>query len=117
MLSINTSHTVPLGNTVRGRGTSAGGAAVAVTIPGKTGYKLIICAVQWSYSATPTGGKLTIASESVAIEWEIDVAVANPGGYQLLIEIPSGEDATITLAAPGGAVVGKVNVQGAYIFG
>jgi hypothetical protein len=71
-------------------GTSAGGASVAVTIAAAgVGSRHYLWSVVASYSATPTGGGLTTTG-LVGDEIALDIATA--------------------LAAPGGAVVGKVNV-------
>ena len=92
--------------------TGAGGAAVSITIAATTnGTKRVIDGVHWSYSAAPTGGRLTIASGAQAT-YDLDIAAAGPG----YVNFPGGfkglpaTSLVVTLAAPGGAVVGKINI-------
>jgi hypothetical protein len=92
-------------------GTSAGGAAVAVTVsaPGSS-QRHYLEAVACSYSATPTGGGLTSTG---LVGDELDVHV--PGTGPVTVDChgapcEAGTALVVTLAAPGGAVVGKVVV-------
>lgn len=92
--------------------TAGANAAVTITIPAPgpgrgTVLKMLAC----SYSAAPTNGKITVADGTGTI-FEVDITAA--GTYNA----PIPEDGltcapasavTITLAAGGAAVVGKVN--------
>jgi hypothetical protein len=93
------------------RSTSAGGAACTVALAGDADRGHVIGEVIWSYSAAPTGGKLTIASASDTL-FEVDITAAGPDVVTFTPPLLTGksEAATVTLAAPGGAVVGKLNV-------
>jgi hypothetical protein len=67
--------------------------------------------VTWSYSAAPTGGKITIAINGVTV-WEQDITAAGPGQFDFskapLYTGTLNQALTITLASGAGAVVGKV---------
>lgn len=94
--------------------TSAGGAAVSITLAAVTGpdRKRVIDRVDWSYSAAPTGGRLTIASGAQAT-YDLDIAAAGPGVVDFSRGGFKGLAATslvVTLAGGGGAVVGKLNI-------
>jgi hypothetical protein len=92
-------------------GTSAGGASVAVTIAAAgVGSRHYLWSVVASYSATPTGGGLTTTG-LVGDEIALDIATAVPVAVQLNgVPCDLNTALVVTLAAPGGAVVGKVNV-------
>lgn len=92
--------------------TGAAGAAATITLAaGTAGQVRALDAVFWSYSAAPTGGKLTIASTGQPT-FDLDVTAAGPG----FLNLPGGfrgmpgATVVVTLAAPGGAVIGKVAV-------
>jgi len=91
-------------------GTSAGGAAVAITIAAATNKRHLVHHVQWSYDTAPTGGMLTITSAGVT-KFEVTISAAGPGGFGISIVSGVGEAIVITLAGGGGAVVGKINAQ------
>lgn len=85
--------------------------AVATISNGKN-YTIKGRMVHYSYSAAPTGGKLTIKSGTTVIS-EVDVTAAGPGHLPL-----NGFDSTVnetlsaTLAAGGVGVSGKVSISG-----
>jgi hypothetical protein len=92
------------------QGTSGAGAAVTVTVAGVTGQTHYLHGVQWSYSAAPTGGRLT-SSGLVGDDVDLDVTEAGPESVECFgAPAASGGALAVTLAAPGGAVVGKVAV-------
>jgi hypothetical protein len=92
-------------------GTSAAGAAVSVTVTAAgEGSRHYLWGVKYSYSATPTGGKLTTAG-LVGDEIDLDIAGAGPMDVNTLgAPAVVNTDLVVTLAAPGGAVVGKLAV-------
>jgi hypothetical protein len=72
-----------------------------------------IAGVSWSYSAAPTGGSLTIADGSNTI-LSVDITAAGPGFLNFSpskIGTPN-QSMTITLAAGGSGIVGKLTVNG-----
>jgi len=90
----------------------AGGAASAITIvapAASSGRFILIERVDWSYSAAPTGGRLTI-TDGTSTFFDIDITAAGPGFAEVYRRITKETNAIVTLAAPGGAVVGKLNV-------
>lgn len=68
--------------------------------------------VYWSYSGTPTGGGLSIASDLDSLI-ELDITNGGPGFLPLGdFPIVLGEELLVTLNGGGGSVVGKVSVLG-----
>jgi hypothetical protein len=94
----------------KAQSTGSAGAATTITLAAATNYAFTIQDIQWSYSAAPTGGKLTIANDGVT-ELEFDITAAGPGSLSLYFPGTVSKAVVVTLAAPGGAVVGKLNVQ------
>ena len=90
----------------------AAATAAVLTFAAEPDAAHVVREVTWSYSASPTGGRLTIADGSDTI-FDIDITAAGPG--QALFG--SGKQGhvntamTITLASGAGAVVGKVNAS------
>lgn len=84
--------------------------AAVVTLAAVTDLEHVVHNIQWSYSDAPTGGKLTITVAAVIV-WEVDITAAGPGGFGMPIAGDDNEAVVITLAAGGGSVVGKLNVQ------
>lgn len=76
----------------------------------------VISGVAWSYDGVPTNGSLVILDGAVRI-FAVSITTAGPGFIPF--DPPfKGTDAatmTVTLAAPGGAVSGKLNVLGHFI--
>lgn len=91
--------------------TSGAGASVAITIAADAVRRRVIDAVHFSYSAAPTGGRLTIASGAQAT-YDVDITAAGPGQ----VTFPGGfkglaaTSLVVTLAGGGGAIVGKLNI-------
>lgn len=86
--------------------------AAVATISATSGGRIKAKKVMWSYSATPTGGKLTIASASTTIH-EVDIPAAGPGWADLDgLETAVGEALSATLAGGSGSVLGKVTLTG-----
>lgn len=87
------------------------GTGVAVTLLGSPGKRQKVQQITWSYSATPTGGRLSTTGLE-GTELDFDITAGGPGGVPLP---PSsygkvGANVTITLAAGGGSVIPKINV-------
>lgn len=95
------SHNAPAANT-----------AAVVTLAASSGQAYRLTLLAYSYSASPTGGRVTIA-DGVSTVFDLDVTSTwevlthlTPGG----ILITSGNACTITLAAGGAGISGKLNV-------
>ena len=84
--------------------------AATVTITASATSPVYIKGVVCSYTATPTGGALTIA-EGVTPVFSVDLPTAGPHVIPVELIIAAGSNAVITLADPGGAIVGKLNVN------
>ncbi len=95
------------------RATSAAGAACSVTYSNTSAKKLRAKGggIIFSYSADPTGGGITVVAGSLTL---LDVDITD-GGLGFLpfagFDIPKDnvDDVVVTLKAPGGTVVGKLN--------
>jgi hypothetical protein len=88
----------------------AAATAAVITIAAVANRKHWIHNIQWSYSADPTGGRITITSGGVT-KFDVDVTTGGPGGFGLEIVGGVNEEIVITLASGGGTVVGKLNAQ------
>jgi hypothetical protein len=66
--------------------------------------------VQWSYSDTPTGGKIT-ATEGSAVLWEHHITSGGPGGLSPDVLGTAATAMVVTLAAGGGSVIGRLTVR------
>lgn len=97
--------------------TGAAGAVATITLPaGSATQSRVLDRICWSYSAAPTGGRLTIASTGQT-SFDIDITAAGPGFFNFdspFRGLP-GQTLVVTLAAPGGAVIGKVNVPNDWL--
>jgi hypothetical protein len=89
--------------------TAASNTAVVLTIAAVPGYRHYLVQLIWSYNATPTAGRLTIAGTKGA-DIDFDITVSGPGPANFP---PMAGDVNtamvVTLAAAGGGVTGKLN--------
>jgi hypothetical protein len=91
--------------------TAAGNTDVVLTVPAAEGEIHILDALWFSYSATPTAGRLTISIGGVTV---LDQHVTGAGlGPLPLYRMNSGENqaVVITLYAGGSSVIGKLSLQ------
>jgi len=86
--------------------------AAIVTLAAVAGEIHVIDQITWSYSAAPTGGRLTVAINSVTV-LDIDITSAGPGSIQFTRGLHGidNQAVVVTLASGAGSVAGKVNVQ------
>lgn len=90
--------------------TGAATAAVLTITKIDSKTRINLLKVYWSYSADPTGGKLTITGGTVS--FEIDITKGGPAGLTLGPYVASlNTDVVITLASGAGGVVGKLNAD------
>ena len=99
---------------------SAPGAAVTITLAATPGQRHTLTGIQWSYSAAPATGFITVQDGVVTI-LQIDITGAGPGflpfyevqgvGSGAGIVGGEGNAVTIELGAGGGIIVGKINAQ------
>ena len=90
--------------------TSGAGAAVSITLTAVGGYRHYLPALYWSYSAAPSGGKLTITGLN-GEDFEIDITASGPGPLALPPMVgATSTSVVVTLAAGGGVILGKLNV-------
>jgi hypothetical protein len=90
---------------------SAGGAAVSLTLAADAARPGNIFQIISSYSAAPTGGRLSISDGSNTL-FDIDIVASGPLVINWPVPVCGGPNVTltVTLAAPGGAIVGKLNI-------
>jgi hypothetical protein len=97
----------------------AAGAATTLTIRGKIGRRIRITGLNTSFSAAPVASVALTVSEAGnnSPRLNLDLAAIGPqnlyppdGGW--LFE--PGQDVTVTVAAPGGAVITKINAAVEY---
>lgn len=95
--------------------TGSAGAATSITVTGQSGRRVIVRQIGWSYSAAPAGGSIALVDSagSPVTYFDLHVTAAGPDGWVFSppLALPAGLNAVITLAAPGGAVVGKLFVS------
>ena len=87
--------------------------AAVVTYPAPAGLSHVITGVAWSYlGAVPVGGRLTVVTTTYGTIFDWDIA--DEGCGFIIFPEPKSAAAndvmTVTLAAGGAAVFGKVNV-------
>lgn len=89
---------------------SGSNAAATITLAAVADYRHVLVWLCWSYSADPTGGRVTVASGGSTL-FDFDVIKGGPGAM-IMPEIPFGLAAavTITIAAGGSGITGKLNV-------
>jgi hypothetical protein len=94
--------------------TSDANDTAVITLAAATDTIHALDSLQWSYSAAPTGGKLTIAIGGSTV-WEVDITAAGAGPNIIfpkgVYQTTGNEAMVLTLAAGGGAIVGKLNAQ------
>lgn len=95
---------------------SAGAAATITLAAGGAAQVRCLQGVVWSYSAAPTGGRLTIASSGQAT---LDVDTPAVGLNQLdptqTFRGMPGQTVVVTLAGGGASVVAKLNILNDYL--
>lgn len=84
-----------------------------MTLPASAGHRWELGSVRWSYSDVPVGGKLTVQwtdTGSVVRSEQYDITAGGPGFmlWSPALTMPSNVAPTVTLAAGGGGVFGKI---------
>ena len=91
----------------------AANTAAIVLYPATPTVYHVISGLAWSYDAAPTGGNITIVMNGSTV-FDLDVTTLGPGFFPF--EPPKrfgvGDAVSVTLAAAGLAVTGKVSVLG-----
>ena len=114
---LNQPHPVSPGGISRNpsqQATAASNTSVVITLPAPgAGYAWLLTGVYWSYNGTPTGGNLTANDGSD--QFDIDITTGGPGfvPFNTGFIFATGQAVTITLAAGGSGVTGKVGLIGA----
>ena len=83
-----------------------------MTLAATTGKAWVITALSWSYNAAPTGGLVTVQDRATTV-LELAITATGPGEVSLPlagVAGSTGNAVTVTLAAAGAAVTGRLNV-------
>lgn len=91
----------------------APGAAAVLQLPADPSHRHVIDSLAWSYSGAPTGGGISVADNGSTV-FTMDVMLAGYGQIIFktgLAAATFGNALTITLAAGGLSIVGKLNVE------
>mgnify|MGYP001603033601 CR=1 FL=1 len=87
--------------------------AAVITLTAASGKRHVVDKIFGSYSAAPTGGLLTISLTvlGTAVSFLVTITAAGPFDFDFPVPLQGDDNTaiTITLAAGGGTVVGKVN--------
>lgn len=91
--------------------TSAANGAATVTYAATASLSSVISGIAFSYSGAPTGGRLTI-SDGANIVFDVDITSAGAGFFPFAAPVKGSINTalTVTLAAGGAGVIGKVSV-------
>jgi hypothetical protein len=91
----------------------AAATAAVITYAAETGRQHVIGGIWYSYSAAPTGGRLTIEDGAGTVVFDLTITAAGPGSVSFDAPLcgSPGVALVITLASGAGAVVGKLNAQ------
>lgn len=94
-------------------GTAAAATAVVITLDANPTRGNILRQIICSYTAAPTGGRLTVEDGSGTIVFDVDIAAGGPTTIHFDPPLcgSTATDMIITLASGAGAVVGKLNVS------
>ena len=84
--------------------------AVTITLSATSGQRHYLGGILWSYSADPTGGRLTSTGLD-GDELDLDIPIGGPGPVGLPpLQGSVGTEVTVTLAAGGSGIAGKLSV-------
>jgi hypothetical protein len=108
----------PLAQSASETSAPAANVAAVVQYGGQNGLSHAIYGVAWSYNGSPTGGNLMI-QDGVTVVFQVDITAAGPGSFNFAapLQISVGSTMTITLAAGGSGISGKVDAIGHYVSG
>lgn len=95
---------------------NATNADAVLTWAARTGAAHSVDVVRWSYSAAPTGGRLTIKDGATIIE-DVDITAAGPGFLPYSRTGHTNNAFEVRLYAGGSGVVGKLSAGHAVGFG
>jgi hypothetical protein len=87
----------------------ASNTAAVITVNGVTGSFIAVHRIEWSYSGTPASGRLTISDGST--KFDIDITASGPGAMNVMKFGTDASTVTITLAAAGVGITGKLNAD------
>lgn len=89
--------------------TPASNTAAVITYPLVSGAQHVIHSLEWSYNVAPTGGNLKV-EDGASTVFSVDVTAAGPGFiiFEPALAGTAATAMTVTLAAGGNGVTGKV---------
>lgn len=88
----------------------AANTAAVITLAATENRRHVVHFVQWSYSAAPTGGRLTITNDG-ALVLDVDITAGGPGGFNVYKVGGVNKEVVITLAAGGAGITGKLSAD------
>jgi hypothetical protein len=103
-------HVSPRANILNGQDYPGANTAAVITLAAAARVKHVVHNVQWSYSAAPTGGRLTITVNAIT-KFDVHIIEGGPGGFSLALAGEANQAIVLTLAAGGGGIIGFLNVQ------
>jgi hypothetical protein len=97
---------------------AANTSAVVTYAAGGAGVQHCIGGIAWSYNNTPTGGNLLVQDGATTI-LSLDITAGGPGYIQFVPpkKGTANQALTVTLAAAGASVSGKVSILGHWTEG
>jgi|ERR1051326_2029544 hypothetical protein len=92
---------------------SGAGTAAAKTYAADSTGMHVISQILYSYSTTPTGGRLTVEDGSGNYIVDVDLPAGGPNSINFTppLEGTINTAMIVTMAAPGGSIVGKLNIR------
>ena len=90
--------------------TASSNTNVTLTLSAISGKRHSAHGLQWSYSNNPTGGRITILSDSDVL-LDHDIISGGPGGFAPSTPGNLGGTLVITLYAGGAGITGKLSCQ------
>ena len=102
----------PLSIAASDMATPAANAAGTITLAAQAGFAHVIYGLYWSYAGATVTGNLIIQDGGVTV-FSVDISAAGPGQltFGRPIRLTPGNVGTVTLAAGGSGVTGKLNVS------
>jgi hypothetical protein len=91
----------------RARHYPAANTAATQTIAAVVGKRHVLFKIAYSYSAAPTGGRLSVTDGGTTV-FDVDITLAGPGAFTLMEPMGINSEMIVTLAAGGVGITGKL---------
>jgi hypothetical protein len=91
--------------------TSGPNASATITIIGQQDSRHCLYGILWSYSADPSGGRITTQGLWSGDDLDLDVVVGGPGEFSFPpVVAEEAQNFSVTIAAGGSGITGKLAV-------